>query len=561
MIGHQINPVVNGVNAFQQPARFGGGSVGNIMAPWYDLLGQPSMMPMVDGTVDLKRTHEQFPAAMTGLLKSVCFLNELIILSGQSVYLGEIVCGLQNVESGVLESLVCPRKFQEQIESTWRQLTFDNYMTDYVPEEGVSRIMAHSSETMSAKSLRRGVAAMFEYGFLTTTEGMRIYAMTIQQLVLSAKLTEQYDIACTLLACHDKPEIWAKYYGALEAGTDFKSRLAQSIANFAIIHRERGLHRLSDQARDDFDKLGGVPNMWLVPRQVFQWTDKVPEWSTSYLYAGPQGVERLLAGPSTTHMIGGLPAYEMPSFARIKKNARYGLMQDLVQIGEWVPLFHTDTEQLVGTDANPGPNDRRTVQKYQEQDDRFMNIDIIDIVKNAISITLTDVEWADYLGQELMGHLRLTPGAHALAGGLRERILAFYQDEKEGANRRRTAMVSGILWNPWMTYLTFKAILLRGGADLGATLHGHPNFMLAADAKVKTIYGNFTYWGKCIIWGYKNVLICRNIMYSTYERGNGRAFFSENDINFLRTYRYEFNDIDPSEPVCFFFVFFINTNK
>lgn len=432
-------------------------------------------------------------------------------------------------------------------------------MPDYVPEEGVSRIQGHSSQQMSAKSVRRGLAVMFEYGFLTTAEGMRTYALTIQQLVLSARLLEQYDIACTLLTCHDAPSIWAEYYGILESGMDFKTRMANAINNFAIVHRERGVHRMSDTARADFAKLGNTPNMWIVPRQVFQWTKSVPEWSTSYMYAGPQGVERMLQGPSTTNVIDGLPAFDMPEndFARLRKNAQYGLMQDMTQIGEYVPMLYTDTDTIPPDDRYP---DIRSILKYEEENDRFIKIDILTIVKNAISITLTKEQWRRYLNAEYV--------RDALVGDeeddeipferFRHDLLIYYEGtDQPNVNeqlamkriRLQNAKLSAIVWNPWMTYLMYKALLLRGGKELGRTVHGHPNFMLAADAKVKTIYGHYTYWGKCIITGYKNVYNCRNIMYGNYLRGNGNKYFNNDDINLLQRRRYDFNDIDPAEEV------------
>lgn len=82
----QINPTVNG-QTWSKYGQFGGGSITDIRAPWYDLLGQPSMTPMVDGTVDLRKTHEQFPAAMTGLLKKCLFLNELTIYNQGKVFI------------------------------------------------------------------------------------------------------------------------------------------------------------------------------------------------------------------------------------------------------------------------------------------------------------------------------------------------------------------------------------------------------------------------------------------------------------------------------------------
>ena len=65
-------------------------------------------------------------------------------------------------------------------------------------------------------------------------------------------------------------------------------------------------------------------------------------------------------------------------------------------------------------------------------------------------------------------------------------------------------------------------VLMRGGPETGHTFWGHSNFMLSQDGKLKTIYGNFTYYSRALVHNEKNILLAENVFYRGY-RGGGNA--------------------------------------
>lgn len=82
-----------------------------------------------------------------------------------------------------------------------------------------------------------------------------------------------------------------------------------------------------------------------------------------------------------------------------------------------------------------------------------------------------------------------------------------------------------LLLRPFQTYTMHSAILAKGGSDLGNTYHGHHDFQLSDNVAVKTHFGNYTFYSKCVVKRPRNYTIIPDCFAQGYISGEGHAFF------------------------------------
>jgi hypothetical protein len=83
-----------------------------------------------------------------------------------------------------------------------------------------------------------------------------------------------------------------------------------------------------------------------------------------------------------------------------------------------------------------------------------------------------------------------------------------------------------VLWRPLIVHDMASAILMKGGLETGANLHGGSNAAKGNDTVSKLIYYNFTFRSKAVVWKEKNVAIIENIKFEGYVGGMSTGFVS-----------------------------------
>jgi len=84
--------------------------------------------------------------------------------------------------------VLMPIQYTDQLHVSWDTWTFNEHFTGIVPEQGVSRLVSSHRETHSDSFLRRGLAAMFEHGFMGTKEGRANYFYTLAQIARAVQV-------------------------------------------------------------------------------------------------------------------------------------------------------------------------------------------------------------------------------------------------------------------------------------------------------------------------------------------------------------------------------------
>lgn len=91
-----------------------------------------------------------------------------------------------------------------------------------------------------------------------------------------------------------------------------------------------------------------------------------------------------------------------------------------------------------------------------------------------------------------------------------------------------------LLFRPFMEYEMCSAMLMKGGAETGATYVGHNSFTLGDDVQSKLHYGNYTYYAKAVVREPKNIIVAENVFSDGYNSGNNCRFFGKIERNNLQ---------------------------
>ncbi len=88
-----------------------------------------------------------------------------------------------------------------------------------------------------------------------------------------------------------------------------------------------------------------------------------------------------------------------------------------------------------------------------------------------------------------------------------------------------------LLFRPRQTYRMGTAILLKGGEELGQTLHGHHDFQLTDDVIHKTHIGHYTFYSKSVVREPKNMYIAEDVYCAGYNGGENTKFIRPEAIH------------------------------
>jgi hypothetical protein len=125
-------------------------------------------------------------------------------------------------------------------------------------------------------------------------------------------------------------------------------------------------------------------------------------------------------------------------------------------------------------------------------------------------------------------------------------IIHAFKEKKRVSNFRGAALPAGgpaertrgrfllvphkmLLMRPRQTYRMATAILVKGGEELGQTLHGHHDFQLTDDVIHKTHIGHYTFYSKSVVREPKNMHLAEDVYCTGYEGGENTKFIKEDD--------------------------------
>jgi len=87
-----------------------------------------------------------------------------------------------------------------------------------------------------------------------------------------------------------------------------------------------------------------------------------------------------------------------------------------------------------------------------------------------------------------------------------------------------------VLARPYMTYHVSSAIMMLAGRETGEIVVGQQRFQMTSNIGDRTLYANYFYYGRAIVYKERNVLIAPDVFIQNYVKGMNTAFINDDDL-------------------------------
>ena len=407
---------------------------------------------------------------------------------GRNLFLENVLDYLITNESDWYTSYALPWVKTDQLSVQWEIFRFNKTLFDLEPEQGPPRYVSAEREARTDRLVRRGLGFIIEHGFYETEEGKSHYLMNLRQISDSVHETAYFGVMSALLSSHDYYKAYQAEHGPVRS--DFGALTRRERNRWALVQKdEHGLHILDAEVKHEFRKHGREHNLIVLPDSTSMYVTMVPEYNKEYSRHGPGVAANLEKGEDNMLTFRGKRVVESKPF-------------DIDFIGEGIDLLLR--ERMCGEyfviDAEEQP-----IKIYSADTDRFETVRLNDFGTNAADDNLNPVKYKYDFGTGQLTDCTDNDGEFAGDGFT-------------------------VLFRPFQRYLMGSALFLNGGLQLGATYHGHHNFMLSDDVIRKVHVGHYTFYHKSIIKDDKNLTIAEDIICRDYLGGEGAKPFTKADL-------------------------------
>jgi len=402
---------------------------------------------------------------------------------GKNKYLEETLDFMIRKEDEFYTRDLLPWEFTDELHVAWEIFSFNRTLADLEPHQGLPRFVTQESEKHSDNLLRRGLAFIIEHGFYKTERGKRHFALNLQQITDAVHTTCYFGVIHALLGGKSYYREWRRKFGRQVARRNDLFR--EERKRWAIVQKSRdGLYLLDAELKHELKREGVIPNLWVFPDKMGIYINMVSGDALSYKERGPEALSNRLGGDQV-QSFRGLPVFEAQSFDVEFTSEPVDLLIRERSCGEYfylpkggqIAIYSADSDKFVRV-SEPGAN---------------------------VQDTSKDKIFGD--------------GGEGNKGNGTQK--------KDSA---QNAAAGFIVFRPFQTYRMASAILAKGGNELGATYHGHHDFMLSDDILRKVHVGHYTFYSKSIIKRPKNYIIIEDVFSQGYIGGEGTRFFTKDEL-------------------------------
>ena len=408
---------------------------------------------------------------------------------GKNKYLEEVLDFMIRKEDEFYTSKLLPWEYTDDLNVAWEIFSFNRTLADLEPSQGLPRFVTQESEKHSDNLLRRGLAFIIEHGFYKTERGKRHFALNLQQITDAVHTTCYFGVIHALLGGKSYYREWRRKFGRQVSRRN--DLFQEERKRWAIVQKSKdGLYLLDAELKHQLKREGVVPNLYVFPDKMGIYVNMVSGNALAYQSRGPEALVNRSSGDKVT-TFRGLPVFEAQSFDVEFTSEAVDLLIRERQCGEW--FFQKGG---AASDAEGG------IAIYSADSDKF---EPLPAPKAAAG-----TEPGEIFGD---GSSNQQNGVGALKSG----------------NAAAIGASDIIIFRPFQTYRMASAILAKGGKELGATFHGHHDFMLSDDILRKVHVGHYTFYSKSVVKRPKNYIIIEDCFSQGYVGGEGVTYFKKGD--------------------------------
>lgn len=265
-----------GADISQKYDAFGNNSFSQEDNPWAGFFGAPSAPWKTTSYDEYDRGVYNLPDAYQGKNETISQTIDELIYSDETYY----------------TSILLPFNFTNNISIVWDKWEFNEHFTGIVPEQGVSRLVSSKRSTYSESFYRRGLAAMFEHGFMTTPEGRANYFLTLAQIARAVQETLNFGVIYAYLTCHNYNKEWEAKHGYFRRSTLMEILERDNFMWAIAIKAEMGLEKLDAQITDWMNRYRSSADTWILPPKPAMYLSMVPAEKVYYYLGGDKAADR-----------------------------------------------------------------------------------------------------------------------------------------------------------------------------------------------------------------------------------------------------------------------------
>ena len=402
---------------------------------------------------------------------------------GKNKYLEETLDFMIRKEDEFYTSRLLPWEFTDDLNIAWESWSFNRTIADLEPHQGLPRFVTQESEKHSDNLLRRGLAFIIEHGFYKTERGKRHFALNLQQITDAVHTTCYFGVIHALLGGKSYYREWRRKYGRQVSRQN--DLFQEERKRWAIVQKSKdGLYLLDAELKHQLKREAVEPNVWVFPDKMGIYVNMVSGNALDYEKRGPEAITNRNGGDKVS-TFRGLPVFEAQSFDVEFTSDAVDLMVRERQCGEY---FYIGAKGAQAGDISK----EGTIAIYSADSDKFVPL-------KAPS------------GKEIFGDGHSNPSTG-----------------QNGVGAKAAGTGNGfIIFRPFQTYRMASAILAKGGSELGATYHGHHDFMLSDDILRKVHVGHYTFYSKSVVKRAKNYIIVEDCFSQGYVGGEGVTYFTK----------------------------------
>jgi hypothetical protein len=375
---------------------------------------------------------------------------------------------------------------------------------------------------------------------------------------------------------------------------DAVTTLAEERWRFGCVQKDiKGLFVLDAEIKDRMRRVGIEPNGWIFPSKMAIYASMVPEYFNEYNRGGNKATTALEDGAKRFDVFRGNRVYETRTFDTDFMNAgAIEPLVRHRQVGEYYVLGAATEDYKHGMQIFDMSRDRFHKISYKDAVDNSITGNLGEDVNIVASLAKhwrdnsghgEDTQILHALGQAFdctptdahLAQAAVSPAWVPAAGGYADSVneacynfvraqrvrggvdpsqqyftsllndnaavaaVAVNANVQQGLaghvllmNDHKACYIPHqvLMFRPRMTYRMATAILLKGGEELGQTLHGHHDFQLTDDVIHKTHIGHYTFYSKSVVREPKLMYMAEDVYCVGYEGGENTEFITPGRI-------------------------------
>lgn len=321
---------------------------------------------------------------------------------------------------------------------TWNEIRFNRHLASPTPELGVVRLVESKRIENSASFVRYGIGYYMQHGFMSTREGLMYHMEHLRQMAQAALETAKFDVVFSLKQHANVHKRWEIENGVFQ-GMKLEAALANRVWMFAAMQKyKRPLNLIDTRVTETMNKYGGKADTWIIPPQIINYLENVPDEYLSYKEAGPRGPDIVFDRTQHFGILNKNQVFVSRTYHTDAITGREDVLSQRSEIGEYYLMEDRHKDDHTGYRSR-----WRHIQIYDEDSNRWHEVSLQWALDHSMLFNADNSP--RYSNESVMYDHRLSGDAGEVD------IWRYYQPDGQGGGEYRNARYFGEIPEDYFT--------------------------------------------------------------------------------------------------------------